>query len=73
MSEYASISDLIVAELAASDKLPKLDVYRGDVVAAIYNPRARVAKVLLAFPVGEVGNHLSEFPAKCTDSTELGS
>lgn len=47
-------------ELAASDKLPKLDVYQGDVVSVILNPRARVAKVLLAFPVGEVGNLLSE-------------
>ena len=47
-------------ELAASDKLPKLDVYQGDVVSVILNSRARVAKVLLAFPVGEVGNHLSE-------------
>nr|XP_019014207.1 uncharacterized protein I206_00289 [Kwoniella pini CBS 10737]OCF52988.1 hypothetical protein I206_00289 [Kwoniella pini CBS 10737] len=42
--------------------LPQVDrgIYDGSKLAIIHNPRARIAKTLLAFPVGEVGHHLSE-------------
>nr|XP_019048403.1 hypothetical protein I302_02174 [Kwoniella bestiolae CBS 10118]OCF27333.1 hypothetical protein I302_02174 [Kwoniella bestiolae CBS 10118] len=39
------------------------DVYSGPKLALIENPRARIAKSLLAFPAGEVGHHLSEATA----------
>jgi hypothetical protein len=61
VSEYASISDLIVEELAETNKLPKLDVYKGETLAVITQPRVKHARILLAFPAGPIGNLLSKF------------
>ncbi|WWC85515.1 uncharacterized protein L201_000379 [Kwoniella dendrophila CBS 6074] len=42
--------------------IPERDIYSGPKLAIIENPRARIAKTLLAFPVGEVGHHLNISP-----------
>ncbi|WVQ85167.1 hypothetical protein IAT38_007332 [Cryptococcus sp. DSM 104549] len=51
---------------AASQSMDEWDgdwqVYRGQTVAVIHNPKARIARTLVAFPVGEVGHDLNISP-----------
>jgi hypothetical protein len=60
ISEYASISDLIMDELAEKPTTSQPDSYRGSVLSVIFNAKAKSARVLLAFPAGPVGCQLSE-------------
>ncbi|WWC97298.1 hypothetical protein V866_004177 [Kwoniella sp. B9012] len=51
--------------------IPERDVYEGPKLALIDNPRARIAKTLLAFPVGEVGHCLNISPFLPANSTKV--
>ncbi|WVF66371.1 hypothetical protein IAT40_001111 [Kwoniella sp. CBS 6097] len=46
-------------------------VYSGPVLAVVHNPRARIARTVLAFPVGEVGHHLNVSPFLPANSTKV--
>jgi hypothetical protein len=60
ISEYASISDLIMDELAEKPTTSRPDSYGGNTLSVIVNAKAKSARSLLAFPAGPVGCHLSE-------------
>jgi len=60
VSEYASISDLIMDELATKQPKTSTERYKGNTLSVIINPKAKSARRLLAFPAGPVGSHLSE-------------
>ncbi|WVQ93987.1 hypothetical protein IAU59_001065 [Kwoniella sp. CBS 9459] len=46
-------------------------VYSGPILAVVHNPRARIARTVLAFPVGQVGHHLNVSPFLPANSTKV--
>ncbi|WRT63394.1 uncharacterized protein IL334_000299 [Kwoniella shivajii] len=58
---------------AGAINTPEKDVYDGPKIAIIDNSRARIAKSLLAFPVGEIGHHLNISPFLPANSTKVDS
>jgi hypothetical protein len=63
VSEYASISDLIVDELAEKQTDISMGRDRGNTLDVIINTRGKTARSLIAFPSGPVGCHLSKCPS----------
>jgi len=47
-------------ELATKPPKTLTELYKGNTLSVIINPKAKSARRLLAFPAGPVGSHLSE-------------
>jgi hypothetical protein len=47
-------------ELATKQPRTSTEIYKGNMLSVITNPKAKSARRLLAFPAGPVGCHLSE-------------
>lgn len=59
IGEFSSIVELAVEEI--SKPPPRRDVFRGRVLEVVRNSKARYARIAIAFPMGELGNHLSTY------------
>lgn len=61
------VQDFVAHELTttylAPDR-PQFDRYRGRILEVVYNARAKLARLLLVFPMGELGSHLSRLNSR---------
>jgi len=74
LSRHDAVPDHITEELAASYVKPgrrQYDPYEGPTVMVLHNAKAKHAKHVVCFPMGELGQHLSMSTLKgCPDNAQ---